>query len=460
MTMKNITRNFIYPVSCLLILLRVNALLSGRKKQFLIFCFLIFSGIVNASAQTGIQTLTVDEAVRIALEKNLSLKRQAIDLGGKKRTSDRSWNTLIPNVTAGASLSHPTSLTGGIPESQNVWTPGVSVSASLSLSAGIINNIKKTKIDYEAGELSYQQAWQDLELSVRKLFYQIILLEVNRELAAQSLASAQERYEQSAAFAKTGQVSMLEEMKARVDMENQRPNVRNAETVYENALDFFKTLLDIPREQVILLDGSLQLDDTSYLPDTANLSGGSSLETAAVKNSILSLREQRNAARNNTYIPYLRLSWNSTSLYNINGKQWNDNTGSFSVTLGFGLESLLPWSQARTQIDSFNDNIRSAEILLSETIRNSESRIVQLLRTIQQTRETITALSLNVELAQTAYGLYEEAWQHGEVDYQQLRDAGDSLLQAQNRVKQEQYNLIAAILDLEKELNVPFGSIK
>jgi outer membrane protein TolC len=56
--------------------------------------------------------------------------------------------------------------------------------------------------------------------------------------------------------------------------------------------------------------------------------------------------------------------------------------------------------------------------------------------------------------------MYEQAYRNGAVDYQRLRDAGDSLLQAQNRVQQEQYNLIAAILDLEMELNVPFGSMR
>jgi outer membrane protein TolC len=74
--------------------------------------------------------------------------------------------------------------------------------------------------------------------------------------------------------------------------------------------------------------------------------------------------------------------------------------------------------------------------------------------------ETINILNMNVELAETAYELYEEAWRNGAADYQRLRDAGDSLLQAQYRVRQEEYNLTVTILDLEKELNVPFGTIR
>ena len=420
------------------------------------FAGLLLTVLTGISAQTGIQTLTVDEAVRIALEKNLSLRRNAITLNGQKRTADRSWNSLIPGLSAGAALSHPESVAGDIPAAQDVWTPGLSVSASLSLSAATIDTIKQARAGYDAGLLTYEQARVELELQVRKLFYQILLLESNRELAAQSLESAQARYEQSAAFARTGQASRLEEMSARVDMENQRPNVRKAETLYENALDSLRSLLDIPWGEALVLSGSLQYEDDGIPSETAR---GDSLEAAALQKNIQSLEAERRAARNGAYLPSLSLSWKSSPLYNIDGNQWNDN-GSFSLSLGFSLDNFLPWSAAKTRIDSLGDSIRSAEIQLSEAMRNRESSITQYRRTLEQTQETIAALTLNVELAETAYAMYEEAYRNGAADYQQLRDAGDSLREAQGRVREEQYNFISAILDLEKELGVPFGTIR
>jgi outer membrane protein TolC len=352
-------------------------------------------------------------------------------------------------------VSRRTSVTGEIPAGQDDWTPGLSVSASLTLSASMVETIKKARIDYEAGILTYEQAKQELELQTRKLFYQILLLESNKELAAQNLATAEARYAQITRSSRAGQSSRLEEMTARVDMENQRPNARNAETQYENALDSFKTLLGIPREQALVLSGTLRYEGGGVPDGTGR---GESLETAILQKNIKSLEAQRGAARNDAYTPSLRLSWNAAPLYSAD--QWNDSTGALTIGLSFNLDGLLPWSAARTQIDSITDSIRSAEIRLSETTRDGESRIAQYRRTIEQTRETIAALRLNVELAQTAYAMYEEAYRNGATDYQKLRDAGDSLLQAQNRVSQEQYNLISAVLDLEKELNVPFGTIQ
>jgi outer membrane protein TolC len=55
--------------------------------------------------------------------------------------------------------------------------------------------------------------------------------------------------------------------------------------------------------------------------------------------------------------------------------------------------------------------------------------------------------------------MYEEAYRQGTADFQSLRSARDSLSSAQNSVLEERYNLAAAILELEKELDVPFGSL-
>jgi outer membrane protein TolC len=63
---------------------------------------------------------------------------------------------------------------------------------------------------------------------------------------------------------------------------------------------------------------------------------------------------------------------------------------------------------------------------------------------------------LNVELAESTYVMYGEAYRQGAADYRSLRNAGDSLLQAKYQVQQEYYNFIAAALDLNKELNRDF----
>ena len=448
------------------------------KTKHILFAALILIALTPSvyaqSQQTAfaVQKLTVDQAVELALSNNLSLQRSALNTDTLRRTQDRSWNSLLPTVNVGALVSHPTSITGeilpsmtmspdGRPQDREVWTPGFSINAGLTLSSSVIENIKKAQADYETGLLSHEAARQELELQVRKLFYQILLLDANRELAALSFSSAQARYEQTAALVRAGQAPRLDELSARVDMENMRPTVRNAGLLYENALDTFKIILNIPAETVVNLSGSLNASDEWSMGNISSVSISSNennLETSRLLSSIRSMEAQRNAVRNGAYIPTLRLSWTSTPMYNLQNEYWNDN-GSFSVTLGFNIDSFLPWSNARTQIHALNDNIRSAEIQLTDTMRNRENRINQNIRTIERILESLEATKLNVELAQSTYQMIEDAFRRGAADYQRLRGAGDSLEQSRNRLLQEQYNLVSALLDLEKELNVPFGTL-
>jgi outer membrane protein TolC len=421
------------------------------------FALLAVSGVYAQTANTAYpaRVLTVDDAARIALENNLSLQRNAIELGGKKRAKERSWNSLIPSVNASAVASHPTSLTGEIPSQQDEWAPGFQVAASVNLSIATLANINKSRAEYEAGLVSYEQAKQELELQVRKLFYQILLLDANRNLAAQTLESAQLRYNQSAALAAAGLAPRLDELSARVDVENQKPAVRSAQISYENALDSFKAALGIPREEAIVLSGSLE--NAAGKAAGYGDRKGDTAETAALRKSIQALEAQKKAAWDSAYLPSLNLSWRTNPLYSGKGKTWNDN-GAFSVSLGIALDNFLPWSQAKTQIEALDDSIQSSRIRLSETQRNREDRIGQFRRTIEKTEETIEALKLNVELARSAYSQYVDAYRAGAADYQQLRNAGDSLSQAENKVLQEQYNLVSAMLDLEKEL-APSGAL-
>ncbi|QQO09866.1 TolC family protein [Breznakiella homolactica] len=421
-----------------------------NKTVFLVCVFLVGTAFAAAA-----ESLDVERAVALALENNLSLGRTKLETDGKKRTADRSWNSLIPTVTASGSVSHGTSLTGDLVPGRDEWTPGVSLSTSLNLSPSIVSNINKAKADYEAGVITYEAAKQDLELQVRKAFYQLLLLKANIGLTEQSIDTAQARYDQTANLARVGQASSLDELSARVDLENLKPNLRSAEARYENALDSFKQILGLPQDEEIALEGFL--DDAAgtirieEIPVT-----GESYAIVSLRKSLEVTEAQKKAAWNQAYMPSLNLSWNTAPTYSNN--DWSDN-GQFSVRISLNLDSFLPWSSSREQIDSLNDSISNYESRIAEALMNSGNQIRQYQRTIEQSLENIAALRLNAELAERTYEMYETSYRNGTVDLQSLRSAGDSLLQARNKIQEEQYTLLSSILDLEKEINVPFGTL-
>jgi outer membrane protein TolC len=420
------------------------------KTKVILLCLSVLI-VNNAWTET---LLDIETAARIALEKNLSLERSRMESVSAKRKYDRSWNSLIPSLGAGLIAAHPTSITGSLPPETDVRTPGFSLSVSFQLSPSILTDIKQTKEDYELGALNYAAARQDLELQVRRLYYQLLLLQANTNLMEQNAADAQSRYEQIRALQRTGQASNLDELSARLDAQTQQTNTQSAMTVYANALDSLKNLLMIPLEETIILQGDLRtLSITEAYPRTET--PGASLSIGALQKTISSLETQRRGLRISAYAPSLNCSWNASPLYSDN---WQDTGGQFSVTLSMSLDNFFPWSRTKEQIDSLGDNIALQRNLLQESIMGRQNTVRTLRRNITQSEEAIETLRLNIALAEETLRTYEDAYRRGAADLQSVHSARNNAQLAENQLLSEQYNLAAAFLELEKELAVPFGT--
>jgi outer membrane protein TolC len=131
-------------------------MLYAMKIKLLVISAMMFASLHFLSAETVLTgtVLTVDDAAALALKHNLSLERTRIETEGKKREAGNAWNSLIPSLSAGASYGRGTSLTGDLTPGREEWTPGVSLSAAMSLTPAIVSEIQRAKADYEAGLLS------------------------------------------------------------------------------------------------------------------------------------------------------------------------------------------------------------------------------------------------------------------------------------------------------------------
>jgi outer membrane protein TolC len=343
------------------------------------------------------------------------------------------------------------------------WRLGFQFSASVTFSPVTIANIKQTKIEYEAGLLNYASARQELDYQVRRLYQQLLLLQANTTLLEQNAVSAQTRYEQTLARQRAGQASNLDELSARLDVQTQRINYQNAVTTYENALDGFKQLLMIPQEETVILEGSLLnytvTDRASALSN--DILSSESMQTTVLRKSIDVLEAQRASAQTRSYSPALTFSWGTTPMYNRTTEKFADSpmSSQFSIMLSMKLDNLFPWSPAKEQVDTIGDAIARQQSLLQESAMNRQNTLQRLRRNIMQSLNTIETLQLNITLAEETYNSYVAAYQRGAADLQNVNTARDNLSAARNRLISEQFNLALTVLELEKEVNIPFGSL-
>jgi outer membrane protein TolC len=69
-------------------------------------------------------------------------------------------------------------------------------------------------------------------------------------------------------------------------------------------------------------------------------------------------------------------------------------------------------------------------------------------------------MELNVSIAEKAYRLTEQGYRAGTIEYLDLKDAENDLLQARLGVLTEKFNYLNTLLDLEAALNAKLSTEK
>ncbi|GBU28141.1 outer membrane efflux protein [Treponema sp. R8-4-B8] len=465
------------------------------------FCLaIILSLCANLQAQesgASPMKLSPDEAVELALKNNLSLESSRTSMATKKRASDLSWNQFIPNVTVAGILSmdnEASTVTGMVPvDMANVfggppfnlppdtlyavrpysvdapqWHIAANIQMSLTISAAMFENMKRLRLDYEGGLLSYEKAKAQLERDVRKAYHNILLLQENIALMRGSYANAERQVQMAQANYDAGLAPELTLLQARVARENMRPVIDQVENGMKLAMAQFAMFLGMDYNVNFELIPMPEI--TNFVPlDVSEMISKASKEKPDIQELRHTILMMQSARRAQVYAltPSLTLGWNTTSAFIKD--PWKDawfdssddwrKSGSFSLTFGLRLHSLIPYSADFQGIKNLDDQIKTATIGLAQMINGTEIEIYNTVLSLERTRVNTQAQAETVRLAEQSYRLTEEAYRAGLQDYFQVQNAEQSMRQARVQLLEQQFNYLNGLIDLEYSIGVPFGTL-
>ncbi len=457
-----------------------------------ILSVLVIGFVLITTISAEAVALDIDKSVELALENNLDLKSSRIDVEIKKRTSDLSWNSFIPTVQASGTLMRwnldqsgsflqedPTSsigfgvydrvITGSYDLPQ--WGLSAGLNFSLNLSYALFKEMKGTKLDYEAGLISYETAIKQLERDVRKNFYNILVYEENLWLMEQNIEAANSRFEQAKINYKNGLVPELSVLSAQVGYENLKPAFTEMKLGFETMKDGFKILLGIELSEEISLEGDIVINPVKL--DTEQLTNyflGKRLDIQFMNKSVQSLENSKSALKLQTMTPMLSLGLNFDPAFQADplennwfenmGDTWSQQSGMFRMTLAMSLDSFLPWSKTQTGIKDMEDGISQLKLGIVQTRIGAEMEIKTLVMQLNKSVEQLETLILNISLAHEAYRMSQEAYDAGSKELLEVKDAERDLNTAKLEALKEKYNYITGLLDLEYALNTTLEEIK
>ena len=412
---------------------------------------IIFLSVINVGySEDPIKKLTVDEAVILAADNNISLQRQRISLNTLEKKKNTSWNGISPSLSASGSAS--------IPFEDGDISYSVSGSVGLSFTPSLFTSIKSAKLNYENGVTSYENAVRNIELNVRKIFCSLLYTKENIELQQRKMETAKSLYESNLAKYNRGQLSELDLLNSQYSYESVIPTLQSLQNSYENSIATFKQTLGLSQDVQIELVGNIE----EYL-NIGKIQINKSIEEVPAVKTILANMElaktQLLATRFSAWGPSISASYSYGKAGTSASSDLRTTGNSLSLSLRLPLDGFLPWSNGALSIANQKANLQDLELQLKEKKESVALEIQNNIKNIEQAQAQLKVLESNVQLAQKRYNMTLTAYNHGSKDLLTLQNASDALMTARDNLSSQKIKIFSAILDLENTLGVPFGTL-
>lgn len=417
-----------------------------------VLLFSLFAGLFcQENDNAAVLKLTVEDAVKLALENNVSVKKSELALNLKKRAKNSSWNAISPTLTVSGSFNDDLE--------KDSYSTGISGSASISLSPSIFSSIKSALLAYDAGELSYEDTKRSVELNVRKSFYNILYQKENLTAQERSLETAQQTYDSNLAKYNRGQLSELDLLNSQYNVESKKPTITSLKNTYTNDIASFKRVLGIGLSINIELEGDLD-DVVQKVKLSEEILHGDIEALPSVKsaqNSVDSAKAKLLSTRFSAYGPSITASYTygKTKTKNVDDLS---TTNSLSLGVKIPLDGYLPWSTGALSVASQKESLEELKLQLEDEKTSAAINVRNSYNTILQAQSQLETLEKNVNLMQRSYEMTRIAYNNGSKDLLTLQKAEDNLLTAKTSLQQQEFTLISNVLELESTLGVSFGT--
>jgi outer membrane protein TolC len=429
--------------------------------------------------------LSADEAVELAVKNNLSLEIQRVETGVLKKTSDYSWNRLVPELTlsGGGRLANSNSTTKGdlqegADKSTNSGlniTPYGQVQASFRIDFGLFEAMNTLKMNYEGGLITLEKARLEMERDVRKTYYNIMTLEEQVKQLHESLANAERQARSAETQYRAGRQPELTYLQARVSVQAMQPSIDEAENGLKLAKSNFALTLGLPLDTDF--EFFLPVEAITRVPldvkDLVKRAKENHPDILKLKQDVRALQSRIKATTTSSYAPILSLSWtgdisatnsNTTSGTNLRPDSTSvtdtfSRSGTFNIGLSWTPTNLLSFGTSARALQDMDDNLKVLSIGLAQAEQGAELDITNKVFSLEQIGESIEALRASAALAERSYTETLRAYNSGLQTLLQVQNAELQLRDARLNIYKQEGSYIQGLIDLEYAIGAKFGSL-
>lgn len=407
--------------------------------------------------------VTLEDALRIALSDNPTIKVAEQQIEVKKISKDEAWQALLPSADFSGTVQY-TVLAAVMKlsdmefkmgqDNTSTWNGQIQVSLPI-FAPTVYATMNLTQTDLANAVEQSRSSKLDLVNQVTKAYYQVILAQDSYDVLCKSLEQAEKNFNVVNSLYELGGTSEYDKISAEVQLRSLNPTVIQARSAVSLAKLQLKVLMGIDPETEILVDGSLedyedQLYGEALQAGSYSLADNTNMRQLKFNETMLN---QTLKVQKMNFLPTLALAGTYTfqSLYNDNWSifdySWSRSSSvvlSLSVPI-FRISNFTKLRSTRLQISQLNENIGYTEKQLNMQVRSYVDNMKASAEQVASNHEAIEQAEKGREIASKRYEI-------GKGTILELNNSEVSLTQAKLTYSQSIYNYLAAKADLDKVL--------
>lgn len=418
-----------------------------------LFVFLLLLPGLGAS-QTAGDTLSLREAVDVALKANLGIKSSLEEIHAAEAVRHSSITRFLPTLGSSYNITHrneertqPSLLGSGNPivtSPQDQYTFTTTFTQPVFTGFRLISEYKLSELGLNRAEVSAKLTRQDVILDVKNAYYSVLKTQKLLDVAQQTVTSIASQKEVSENFYKVGLSPLNDLLQSQVQLANAKQQLTISQNNLEIARTQFNTVLRRPVNTPVAIEE--ELDYSSFQETLAGCLDAAQLNRLEVQIADLDIdiAERQVKLTEKDYFPTVNL----VGTYARTGDDWNAHGGEgISDSAGWNVQATATWEfwqWGRTGYDRKEKLSRLAQSKYrkTEVTDNISLEVKQAYLRTKEAEQNIITIEKAVEQAKENLRITEEQYK------EQVATQTDVLV-AQTLLTQTMTNYYNALYDFK-----------
>jgi len=413
--------------------------------------------------------LTLKECINYSDQNNSKVKIAKYDADASKKRINEQVGAYLPQINGSGSVDDNLKLTSVLIPAQFFGGEAgtfmaMSFGSKYSLAGGVqltqklydmpgILAIRSAKVSSELSDYNLQKTSEGSVYNISVAYYQTMIIQMQMNVLKSNLKASEESLKSIELKFANGMAKKIDVDKIRVNCNNTRSQLQQAELNYAQSLNTLKFQMGMPVDSALVLADINLNDGFESFEKVNNEYRIENMVDYKIQKTNYTLSEVEKKRTMASFQPTLSFYSN----YNVNAyrkkfnffeadQDWYPSYGfgvKLTVPIFDGLQRVQRVAQSELNVKKAQENIRYTELSIKVDISNCDIRFLVALANIRKEKE-------NLELAESVYKNTQMEYKQGTSTTLDLIQSESSYMVAQNTYFNKLLDLYIARIDQEK----------